>query len=381
MPRVIVLSFKDLGSSYRLLRHIKSFASQQDSFIYAIGPCESVLPKEIEDLPNIKIHNLFCFGEQNSSLSVITLPFKIIFVLFQILILISKIPNADFVLIQSSPLILSYLCGYLIKIIKKCKLIVDIRPFQGVVSKQKSSISKYEYSLPKLADIRIVPSRSMQGSLQLKKLQSFIIKDNPGTLFKPSLELRGSIFSLLNVEPDTGLIGIPFPIMDANAVSSLIGIIKRCDEFNKKLAFIIFGGGKSQKALEEKLKGVELKSTKFFVMPMLTDVYPQIMGACDLGVSLFGATKILDLSQEIVEMEWCCVPIATKLYGCVREAVTDETGFFFKTDDELVEIIKKVFVDKSVDIDSMREACKKQLIDWDKSWNEAFSPFFECNKE
>ena len=158
--------------------------------------------------------------------------------------------------------------------------------------------------------------------------------------------------------------------------SRLNQIIQKTDQLGKTMAFIIFGGGKSQTSIESKLKRLQLKNVKYFVFPLLADVYPQIIGACDLGISLFGARNILDLPSELIEMEYSCVPIATFLFGCVREAVSESTGFFFKNEDELIDIIKRVFVSKTVDIGLMRENSKKQLTKWEDSWIEAFSKYF-----
>ena len=375
--RILVLSIDDLGKSYRLLRHIKSFASQPDSYVYAVGPLMSVLPREIEELANVKIHDMIRFSDPNSYIWFILYPIYVITLLFQIFIILAKVGKIDYLLIQSQPLYLSYICGFLIRKIKKCKLIVDVKPFRSVLQPNQQKKIEFETNLPELADLIIVPSRSMQGFLQLKGLKSYIIRDNPGTMFKPSLELRENIYNMLNISSDYGLIGVPFPNSDERNLGELLGIIKKTDSFGANIAFIIFGGGKNQKEIESKLKNLDTKKVKFFILPLLADIYPQIMGACDLGISLFGAKEILDLSPELVEMEWCCVPIATRLYGCVREVVSDETGFFFKTEQELLDIIKKVFVDKSVDINEMRIHCKEQLVKWDDSWLEAFSTILD----
>ena len=87
----------------------------------------------------------------------------------------------------------------------------------------------------------------MQGFLQLKGLKSYIIRDNPGTMFKPSLELRENIYSLLNIKNDYNLIGVPFPINNERFITDLLSIIKKTDAFGKNIAFIVFGGGKNQK--------------------------------------------------------------------------------------------------------------------------------------
>ena len=374
MPRVFVFSLEDLGTSYRLLRHIKSFASLPNSYVYAVAPCASVLPKEIEDLPNLQIHNFIDFLKNKSFLTLLFLPVFAALNFIQICVMISKVGKIDFLLIQSQPLFFSYLFGIIVRMIKKCKLIVDIKPFH--IDMKTHSNSSLETTLPKFADIRIVPSRSMQGYLQLKGIRSEIIRDNPGTMFKPTMELRQNIYSLLNVESNTGLIGIPFPYSDDQALDMLLQIIQKTDQLGKTMAFIIFGGGKSQTSIESKLKRLQLKNVKYFVFPLLADVYPQIIGACDLGISLFGARNILDLPSELIEMEYSCVPIATFLFGCVREAVSESTGFFFKNEDELIDIIKRVFVSKTVDIGLMRENSKKQLTKWEDSWIEAFSKYF-----
>ncbi|EAY23003.1 hypothetical protein TVAG_182390 [Trichomonas vaginalis G3] len=381
MPRVLIFSLADLGTDFRLLRHVKSFASQPDSYVYLVGKCKTVLPSDIEQLDNVEIRQYHSKLNGIFNTSIFFIPFLLIFSFFQIIFLFSNLGKIDFVLTSTTRLYVNIIIARLIRFFKKAKFILEIRPFQSIPNKSGQFQTRLETSLPALADIRIVPSRSMQGYLQIKKINSSIIRDNPGTLFHPTTHLRKEISQLLGITPEHGLIGIPILFQEESYIDFLIELISKSENFNVPLCFAVFGGGKSQKSLEHKFRQIHPKNVKLSVLPMLADVYPQVMGACDLGISVSGARLILDVSPELIEMEWSCVPIAVYLKGCVREVVSESNGFFFTNVDELVEVIRKVFVSKEVDINSMKEDCKSKLVPWDDAWKSVMFPYLDHIKK
>lgn len=375
MPKVVVFSFDDLGTNFRLLRHAKSFADQPDTQVYLIGNCNSILPSDIENHPNIKIRQNPHGNTSLLSMNILIIPILFIVRLVTIISLFTNLGSVDIIVTSTSRIIFNIVIAKILQRIKKSKLVFDIRPFKSVNKNSSRIFMKIETGIPSYADICIVPTRSIQGFLQIKKIPSIIIRDNPGTLFQPSMEYRNDINTLLGIKKETGLIGIP--ITEESQASEVVDIATRSDSLNVPLCFCAFGGGKNQAQLEHSLNNLKLKNVKVVVLPMLSDAYPRVLGACDLGICFNGARAILDLSPELVEMEWACIPVAVMLRGCVKEAISESTGFFFKTPEELFAIVKNVFVDKSVDLNAMREECKTRLVPWDKSWKEAFHPILE----
>jgi len=361
-----------------MLKHGYSYSKLEESHVYLVGIFRNSIPKIIEDSPNVSIYELVPFFNYPKYYSILLYPLMMLFYLIQIISVTYKIRKARFVFASTNKIFMHFICSYLLKFLKKAKFVFDISVPKSVPTKNvKNYASNYYGSyLLNLCDIRICSTRSMQGFFKLKKLDSHVIRDTTGPLFCRSIENRSKIESLLGIESNIPVIVIPFPFLDEEMVQSMINICVSIDSIGIKLALIIFGGGKSQKSLETKFKKLEFKHIQCRILPLLSEAYPIVLSACDFGIILSGSRLILDISQELIEFNWSCVPSAVFLNGCVKEIIKEnETGFLYSNTESLIKIMREVFVEKKHNLDLMSQEISSHLESWESNWHNVFCQY------
>ena len=375
MPRVLIFDFNDIGQNYRLLKHTKSFLKLNDCYVYLIGPQQSAFPSEVEDAPNLKYKEMIYTSKFPYLFGILLYPFQILFNILQFIIITSTIKNVDFIMTSSNNNSIFLIFGLIISYFKKSKFILDIYP-KKEYSLNKKHNSYYDFLsliLFKLANYKICSTKSLNLYLKLKGIDTFLIRDTPSPLFQDNSNNKQHIYEFLNISNDIPLIGIPFPFLDDEYFQKLLEIFLKSDELLIPLHFIIFSNGKSYQNIENHFKNKKYKNISFTIIPMLTDAYPKILGSCNIGISLLGSNSILDLSQELIEMEWSNLPLIVFLKGCVKEIIKEnENGFFYKNIDELINILNYIFIKKEFDLNLLKKNLKKNLITWDENWINIF---------
>jgi glycosyltransferase involved in cell wall biosynthesis len=375
MSRLVIFTAGDLGRSFRLLRHAKSFASRELSHVTLIGTDMTSLPKEIDSAPNID-HILFHQFSIPLPFFYVFAPIYYLFILLQFLVVIVPLPTFDYLLIATSNGFIDQIFGILGRIVRRCKLIFDVGSYQWARSPDPRAgfFHSLEKTLPKFANFRIVSTRSMQVVLELRRLQSSLLYDPPGTQFRPNQSIRPSACELLSVGAGSLLVAIPVPQLNGDKVRQLISVARTIDGIaTKQIVFVVFGGGKVQSSFENELKEQRFRNIVYRVFALNTDVYSQILSCADLGIVFEGSRFGLDVAKEVVEMVASGLPLLAFRWGCVAEYVIDEkSGFFFKDEAGLVELLKLVINAQPSDFEGWRQNSPSRVLEWDATWEKVF---------
>lgn len=371
---VVIITTQDLGKSFRLLNHAKSFAAQPDTHVYLIGSDKNSLPKDIENSPNITHKYMAQFPNVSPTISPLLFPIRFLFYLVSYLLYSYLLPKIDIIVSSTAPLPYDPIFAAFLKRIKKCQLVFDISPYvYSRTSTQISLLRRFEGRIPRMADIKIAPTRAIQVVLQTQKINSFLIRDPPGTLFKPAPELRNNVNEYLSISSNSWLIGVAFPLHNERQLQLISSIATSLDRYDEKIVFAVFCNGKSQNSLEKKFEGNKCRNIEFKFIPMNTDAYCHILSTCDFGIVFSGSQYGLDISPELNEMLSCNIPSITFQFGCVRELLKDNiTGFVLKDEEQLYPLLKKICVDKEINIDMMKHNCSELNLNWEPAWNEFY---------
>lgn len=392
MPSLLIFSINDIGQNFRLLRHAKSFSSLNNSIVTIFAPEISSLPKEIEKSENIKIHYLYVF-HLPYFLNLILLPFLYLFIQFQCIYFYLKSSiDYDFIISNPWPFFNSTFSFSLSRLFK-AKLIYDISIFKFSDKNRLQIARDLEKKVNRAADFRICSSRALQVFLELQKLSSSIIHDPPGNQFFSEKVVKKEVFSFLGIS-ERNLIGILMPIYNADFLSFIFDFCERMDQEEVKNAFIIFGNPKTESQVEsifnkksnstQNLKNqnnllkLNLKYSSLHFVPINTDAYSNILSCCDVGILLNGSKYGFDYTPELTELIACKIPIIVGKGGCMTEVVENgKNGFIFQSKDQLFDILSQIFIEKTVDLNLMKESSKNKNSDWDVEWKNFFDPLLE----
>jgi glycosyltransferase involved in cell wall biosynthesis len=374
MRSVAVFSTSDIGAQFRLLKHAKSFSRQPLCQVFVIGADGTSLPKGLESAPNVRVQYLSPFVFP-FPFDWMLAPFSFLALLFQCLYVFFQLPPIDLLLASTGHLPNS-LIAMILATVKRCKLAFDIVPFSSVQISDPISFcaQRFEHFFSRIGHIRIVSTRSMQIIMEMRHVSSFLLRDVSGTLFRPQYPRKAEIARFIGVDPDSVIISIPLPDLRADHLDILAGIARQLDRsLRVKTVWVLFGNAKGRKSLETQLKASTFTNVIFKDFGLYTDAYSQIMGASDLGICFVGSHHGLDVSSELVAMATCQLPILVFRYGCIAEYVKDgETGFYFSDASSLMELLKQILIERSIDLDRVREKCAERTYDWDEGWNRIF---------
>ena len=356
----------NVGRNFRLLRMAKAITLDPDSFVHVIGSDDDGLPKDIENAENFRFWRIPNYSG--------VFPFHVLFAvlwffwrLVQFVVCFIGIQKADFVVCSTRDSIFDPVLFYIAKVILRAKLVIDVAPFDFIEAvrcghRDSDAVRKaLSIRIPRLGDTRIVSTRAMQVTLQLRSLTSTLIRDPPGTQFGPRPEMRNEVCELLGVDRHTMIIAVPVPELTAESMTQFMNIIGSIDAMTPAtIAVVAFCGGKLKAGIEKIIKEHELRKIKLFVFPMHSDIYANILGVSDLGICFNVSVHGLDISSHLNEMAASGVPIIAFRYGCVREVIHEgENGLLFWSDEDLLKIMRQILVEKSINIMELKENARK----------------------
>lgn len=370
--RVVILTTGDLGRSYRLLRHAKSYHEIENNQVILIGPELTSMPRELTQARNVRHVNLSIIP-YSFPWSVMLVPISFIWRIVQVFMALITVFRADIIMTSTANNLGDSILAWLGKYILGAKLILEISPFRHACRPKDESVAilrVLESQIPKLADEIIVSTNAMHVMLKVMRMESHVIQDEPGTNFRPRPEQRAGVAKLLgNEEP---IISVPLPILNVDTRQKLISLIQRLDrELSETVNLVVFCGGKLRAGFEQDLEKLQLRHTNIHVFSMYTDIYSHILGVSDLGLCFAGSQNGLDITPELLEMVASGVPTIVYRYGSVIEYVKHgETGFVFSSDDELSAILQQIFVKKSMNLAIMRKNCEQRKLRgvWQSEW-------------
>lgn len=378
--KCLILCFHDLGRDQRLIRHALSLINLKNAQITLVGLDLSDIPQDLIKSRNIKVKYIYPFVDTPYFLVPIFWIFRFVFYFIQVLGIAIHVSSLELIISSTEHILTETIISYLISRIKKAKLVFDLTPFAWTnENSQFTSTKKVSKTMYSLADYRVSQTRSMQLVLKLGGIESFFIPSEPEKIFKPVPEYRNSIIEILNVNKASLLIAVPIMQFNDNYFQTLIKIAKHLDNKNIYMTFIILGSGKSQKMVDDKINKLDFKMIKFKFFPFQYDIYPKIIGSCDLGICFEGSPLVLDVSHVLLEMNACHIPIIATQFGCVNEIVKNgENGIIVDGEQEMIDVFDKLFIKNTLHLNDIKP--KESLpISWDQAWNDAFSMILPQN--
>ena len=395
MPSLLIFSTCDIGQNYRLLRHAKSFSTLSDSHVTIFGPDISTLPKEIEKSDNINFSYLHIWHFPYF-LDYVILPIQYLFIQFQCIYFYFRSSiKYDFVISTPWPL-LDPIFSFILSRMFKAKLIFDISIFWYTDKKKSLTMRKMEKKVNRIAHFRICSTKASQVILKLFNLSSSIIHDPPGTQFYSEKVIKKEVFSFLDIS-ERFLIAILMPTYDIEYLNTILDSFSKLDQQAVRAAFIIFGNPKIEKEVKSVINqnsnppqgqkrsnnspsssNLKLRYSSLHFVPINTDAYADILSCCDIGILLNGSRYGFDYSPELTELVACGIPTIVGRGGCMTEVIEDgKNGFIFNSKKQFYEILKKIFVEKSVNLKLMKESMKNHSSSWDKEWKDFFGPLLD----
>lgn len=371
--KVVIATSGNLGRNFRLLRMAKAISSDSSSFVHLIGGENYGIPKELERATNVRLWRL--------PLCNLAFPLNIIFGFLNfiwrcasLLCYLAAIRDAHFVVCSTYDSLLDPILFYIVKSILRAKFVIDIAPYAYGCVSRSSIFSIIERRVPKLGDVRIVSTKAMQSMLRLQSLTSVLIRDAPGTQFKPRPLMRTQVCELLGIDANAMIISIPVPEMTADRMSQFLSIAKSMDSITPgPVALAVFCGGKVKVGIEKACENQNFRHLRLYIFSMNSEIYWNILGVSDLGICFNGSLAGLDISPHLLELAASGIPILAFKFGCVSEVVKNgENGFLFRTDEDLLKILQKIILEKSINIIDMTHNARDFRVTIDNDWLKPF---------
>ncbi|KAH0792028.1 chitobiosyldiphosphodolichol beta-mannosyltransferase-like [Histomonas meleagridis] len=237
-------------------------------------------------------------------------------------------------------------------------------------------ISKYlEIFFGRFADGHITVTKSLQEFLLNENIQSTVVYDRPSPLFRYCPELRTRYSEELNINSeDIWVITSTSwtPDEDINILLTASDYLEEILEGNSRsLSFIITGIGPGRRSFESEVKGRNYRNISFYFEFLQYEKYAELLGTCDVGVSLHKSSSGIDLPMKGLDMIGAGLPLLSIEYQSIRELVEEgENGLLFNDGKELSEIIRKLFVSNEISIEGLREgSIKSGRKKWTEEWN------------
>ena len=366
MSTALLFSFSDIGRNERILMHATNLSKEKKMKIYVCGFDRSNIPNEIANDKNIQFIYIFPFINAPIILNTLLWPIQFIFYLIQMIAVTINLPQLSIILITSNFYFSEICIGLLLSKInskisdnikaKKPFIIADILSFKWFESPTSKNIAKKMLSL---TDMIITPTHSMQVILKIGGLQSFVIENIPDQSFKPNKKLKPNVCEILNIPLSSYLICVPIPTFDHDIFKCIEDSARGIKDCERNICFVIFGNGKSQSIFQKKVKNLnnsnESKNIKFAFFTFQYDIYPSILGACDIGIYFNENDNGTEIPLPILQMSGCCLPIISFQYGCVSEIIKNkQNGFIIENRSKLRALLHDIFIKKSIDISTLK---------------------------
>ena len=387
MPDYVVVVLGDIGRSPRMQNHALCLSKLPDSKVHLVGYHESNLFDELEKSENVIIHKIHPFINLPRYLFPIYAPIKIFWLFLQLLLLLFKLPKFETVLAQNPPTIPTIPFCWLLKLIKGKKFVIDWHNLGwSILECNKTSsfivkISKLiEYKVGKLANNHFTVTKALQEHLKEYYINSSVVYDRPSKLFKPCKEFRQKYKNLLNIDENSIWIISSTSWTPDEDISM---ILTACDELDNELTelkivitFILTGKGPGKRSFESEVKGRNYANIDFHFDFLSYEEYAELLGTCDIGVSLHVSSSGFDLPMKGLDMIGAGLPLLSVEYNCINELVIiGENGLLFKDGNDLAQKIKDLFINKNINIEKLRQgSILNSELKWENVWENYAKP-------
>ena len=429
----------DLGRSPRMQYHAVSLAKcgYNVSLVGSTGePCVA----DVVSHPGIVEYRLspapWCGGAKNEfcrcsrKLFLVYAPFKVLFQILQLLILLLfRVPHSDAVLVQNPPSIPTLVVVWIVCRLRRSRFIIDWHNFGYTILEMTIPPGKgcglgslilrtarvYELMLGRCADAGLCVTHAMKKWLHDEwKIEASVLHDRPPSFFRRTpIDVRHELFSRLRANfeecevstdgrsstrglrtlftetstelrkdrPALILSSTSWtPDEDFGVLLNAIDIVAkkasvRRDQGGKfpSMVFVVTGKGPQREYYEQKIAEMELASQGFHFLTMWLEAsdYPLLLGSADLGVCLHTSSSGLDLPMKVVDMFGCRLPVCAIGFKCLDELVKHgENGLIFKDANSLADQIFELFQDfpqQKAKLETLADGVGFEL-GWHENW-------------
>lgn len=411
---VVVVVLGDLGRSPRMQYHAVSLAKAgfTVSLVGGMGvPCvdgvttnKEITEHRLSPAPWCGDNRKDCC-QCSRSMFLLYAPFKVLFQIFQLLLLLFTLPWSTAVLVQNPPSIPTLFVVWIACRLRGSRFIIDWHNFGYTILELTLPSSKgcgvggciirlakgYERWMGRRADSGLCVTRAMK--LWLKEewdIQANVLHDRPPSFFcRASLDVQHNLFARLasdfntcetkqngrtNTDEQTlftTLSKSQVPVLrkdrpalvlsstswtpdeDFGVLLEAIDLLRHHALAVRKeggtfptMVFVVTGKGPQRAMYEEKMKTMKLAQDGFHFLTMWLESsdYPLLLGSADLGVCLHTSSSGLDLPMKVVDMFGCQLPVCAYNFNCLNELVVHDTnGLIFNNSKELAEQLYTVF--------------------------------------
>jgi len=145
-----------------------------------------------------------------------------------------------------------------------------------------------------------------------------------------------------------------------------------------RFEFHLTGDGPRRQQMEPRIARLRRAGFRIHTGYLSDEGYRRLLSRAVIGLSLHRSSSGLDLPMKIVDLFSAGVPVCALNYSrTLREQVSDgETGFLFRTAQELAEILSRIETDPAL-LASMREHVRARwATTWTDEWRRVAGPIF-----
>lgn len=360
--------------------------------VHVIGYTESPLFKELADASNVKVHRIRPFINLPRVLFPLYAPLKILWLLFQLLVLLFTLPKFDLILAQNPPSMPTVPFCWLLNLFKGKRFVIDwhnlgysllkVHKTPKIVTKIAEIL---EFFFGRMANGHITVTKALKQFLHEKGIESAVVYDRPSELFTPSRAKRTEFAKKLDIDPsDIWLMTSTSWTPDEEIEMLLRAADKLDSKLTQGLSIIITGKGPMRRWFESEVKSRQFSNiTFYFQFFEKYEEYAEFLGCCDIGVSLHVSSSGIDLPMKGLDMIGAGLPLLSVSYQCIDELVDDGVnGLLFRDSDELAEVLTKLIITKDVSLEKLREgSIESSKQKWNDVWESCSAPVFFAYSE
>ncbi|CAG0884173.1 unnamed protein product [Darwinula stevensoni] len=419
LPIVVVVVLGDLGHSPRMRYHVTSLRKEGFRVVFVGYKGSNLDPSILQD-EGVKISYVREFNSFGKGFFGYLL--KTLLTCIALLWALPWTLAPKCILVQNPPSIPSLPILWLYCLIAHSRLMIDWHNYGHTLLKLSLSDSHpfvrlcrwCEWTFGAKAAANFCVTEAMRKDLEKHGISALTLRDLPNERFRPVsvkerheilLELvrSGQCPALKGVDENSTIVtrfcsatgmyvlqekrpGIIFSSTSWTADEDFSILLTALEEYEDAkcrglgeypdLVCIITGKGPLKPHYEKLINSRIWAHVSIYTLWVESLMYPKIVAAVDLGVSLHTSTSGLDLPMKVVDMFACGVPVLAANFFCIEELVRPgETGFLFNDAKELSSLLKNWFQEYPTHLETIQlnQRMSEHLRRWNKlKWHDAW---------
>lgn len=253
-------------------------------------------------------------------------------------------PRPDLLLVQVPPALPTLAVAAALSRLRGGRLVIDWHNLASpLVDRRLGAGSVYarlhrwlERSLASRAHAHLCISVALQKALEDWGIKASVAYDRPQAAFTPT-PLTSAEEALRAIGIETGpsrplVVVSPTGWTDEEDFALLLDALDNAEtELGRApgalpLVVLMTGRGPLREWFEQRI--VERRYVQLRVMTVWLpgDVYPRVLGACDVGLSVHRSTSGMDLAMKVEDLLGSGLPVLALDHGCVREQIASDGG-------------------------------------------------------